>query len=777
MNDLEQSYTLCQRLARRAASNFYFSFLLLPRDKRRGMAALYAFLRQVDDLADDESCDMVSRKQALETLRADLHAALAGQARQPVLLALADTVARFGIPEEYLTAVIDGVEMDLDHKLFETFEDLETYCYRVASVVGLACIHIWGFRGSQALEPARQCGLAFQLTNILRDLKEDAARNRVYLPQEDLRRFGYSIEQLKHCTVNKEFDELMQFEVVRAERFYQTAEQLEFQLDRDGRRVLSGHDDHVSNAAGENKTPASRGVFAAYPAQRLGKTAHRSRCGFQACFHDARPTAVRDGVVMSGPSDAAPRVAIIGGGLAGLAAAVALADRGLHIELFEARRQLGGRTAAFRDPATGELVDHCQHVTLGCCTNFDDFCRRTGLSEFLRRDRTLHFIGPDGRRYDLAASRVLPAPLHLLPSLLRLKYLSWHDRLGIIRALRQLARWPANDDPAGLTIDQWLRQHRQSENAIELFWTPVIVSALSETLDRVAVPPVRKVFVDAFLGHRQAYEMSVPTVPLAKFYGQRLEQWLAQHGVILRAECPVKQMLGDRGGIKELETGDGQRATFDMFVLAAPWRRVEELLSIELGAALPELQAAAQFESASITAVHLWFDRAITELPHAVLPGRMSQWVFNRGVFHFEAADQPPGHHYQVVISASNSLAQQSRDDIVEMVIRDLNSVWPAAGAKLLQARVITEQHAVFSPRPGAERLRPPQRTGVPNLFLAGDWTATGWPATMEGAVRSGYLAAEGVLSQLGRPARSLVPDAPRPWLTRWLMGAVGSKR
>jgi squalene-associated FAD-dependent desaturase len=470
----------------------------------------------------------------------------------------------------------------------------------------------------------------------------------------------------------------------------------------------------------------------------------------------------------------APRIVIIGGGLAGLAAAVALADRNFHITLLEARRQLGGRAGSFRDPASDAWVDHCQHVSLGCCTNLADFCRRTGLAEWLRRDQTLYFFGPDGRRCDVSPSRWLPAPLHLLPSLLQLKYLSLRERLDIVSALRTLARTPAHADPAKLTMGQWLRTAGQTERAIELFWTPVIVSALSETVDRAAVPPVRKVFVDTFLAARGACELQVPSIPLGEFYGQRLEQWLRQHQIELRTECPAKQLIGNAQGVSEVILADGQRLPTEIVVLAAPWRRVDELLSDPLRAALPQLQQLAQLESAPITAVHLWFDRAITHLPHAVLPGRLSQWIFNHGVQAAAASSAtPPGHYYQIVISASRELAAQSREAIIAQVQQDLVSIWPAAAkAKRLQARLITQQHAVFAPLVGSDQLRPPQQTPVPNLFLAGDWTATDWPATMEGAVRSGYLAAESVLARLGQHEKILAPDLPRPWLARWLVGS-----
>jgi squalene-associated FAD-dependent desaturase len=393
----------------------------------------------------------------------------------------------------------------------------------------------------------------------------------------------------------------------------------------------------------------------------------------------------------------------------------------------------------------------------------------------LRHDGTLHFFGPDGQQRDVSASRWLPAPMHLLPALWRLKYLTVRERLGIMFALRSLARTPAEDDANRPTIGPWLRGHGQSERAIELFWTPVIVSALSEAIERAAAPAVRKVFVDAFLGDRRGFVMQVPSVPLGEFYGERLERWLREHGVAVRLECGVNQIVGDTGGVKEIKLASGERVAVDAVILAVPWRRVSELPCEALRDALPELKNIEQFESAPITAVHLWFDQAITDLPHAVLPGRLSQWVFNHGEQELtgeagEAAVR--GHYYQIVISASRELDGQSREETIEKVRRELAAVWPAVNrAKLIKARLITQQHAVFSPLPGIERLRPSQKTGVPNLLLAGGWTATGWPATMEGAVRSGYLAVEQLLLSVGRAEKIMTPDLPRPRLARWTIG------
>jgi phytoene synthase len=234
---LEASYAHCQEIARRSASSFYYSFLLLPESQRRAMCALYAFLRRTDDLGDSTS-PLSERRSALTQWRQSLQKALSGEHDDPLLPALVDTVQGHGINRSHLEEVIDGVEMDLEPTGYETFAQLEAYCHRVASAVGLACLPIWGCTKREAIGPARSCGLAFQLTNILRDLKEDADAGRVYLPREDFARFGYSPEELKAGVHNDRFREMMRFQIARAESFYETGSQLVAHLSADGRRVF-----------------------------------------------------------------------------------------------------------------------------------------------------------------------------------------------------------------------------------------------------------------------------------------------------------------------------------------------------------------------------------------------------------------------------------------------------------------------------------------------------------------------------------------------------------
>lgn len=237
MNDrLEASYRHCRQIARRSASSFYYSFLLLPKPKRMAMCALYAFLRRTDDLG-DSSASASERRTALASWRAALARSRTGKYDDPLLPALSDTIAVYEVPIEHLESVIDGVEMDLEPPRYDTFEQLEHYCHHVASAVGLACLRIWGCNPG-AEESARCCGVAFQMTNILRDLSEDAARQRIYLPREDFERFGYTPDDLRAGVRDERFRRLLRFEIDRTEQLYAAGARLESALSSDGKRVF-----------------------------------------------------------------------------------------------------------------------------------------------------------------------------------------------------------------------------------------------------------------------------------------------------------------------------------------------------------------------------------------------------------------------------------------------------------------------------------------------------------------------------------------------------------
>lgn len=447
-----------------------------------------------------------------------------------------------------------------------------------------------------------------------------------------------------------------------------------------------------------------------------------------------------------------PTVAIIGGGLAGLAAATALAPRGFRVTVLESRQRLGGRAGSFTDPATGQLVDACQHVSMGVCTNFAHFCRTVGIDHFLAPQPRLTFVTPNGRRSVFKADP-WPAPFHLGRALLGAHYLTPLDKIRVGWGLLAMLRESPEADPPLL---DWLKAHRQNQRTIDRFWGVVLVSALNEAIDRVGLKYARKVFVEGFLRHREGFVVHLPMVPLGRFYGEELRVWLSDHGVELRENAAVRELkiedvrlpISDSANpksqisnVRSLLLRDGSVVTADWYILAVPPERAADLLLEEVAPGVKQLDAS------PITSVHLWYDRPVLRLPHAVLVDCLGHWVFNRG-------ESSPGEHYlQVVISAARHLQGLGRDEVRDRVAAELARLFPGVReAKLLRAKVVTEHTATFSAVPGVDRWRPPQETAIPNLVLAGDWTRTGWPATMEGAVRSGYLAAEVILRRCGRP-------------------------
>jgi squalene-associated FAD-dependent desaturase len=466
---------------------------------------------------------------------------------------------------------------------------------------------------------------------------------------------------------------------------------------------------------------------------------------------------------------------IVGGGLAGLAAAVALANLGLKLTLLESRPRLGGRASSFQDPATGALVDNCQHVSMTCCTNLADFCARVGTSHLFRRERAVVFLGPDGRLSRLEAGRLLPAPFHLAASFFRARYLTLTDKLRVAYGLARLRLADPDAGSPGEPFAAWLLRNGQTTRTINLYWATVLVSALNERLEQMDIGHARKVFLDGFLRSRHGYQMEIPLVPLGALYGQRLEAWLQARGVDVRLTTGVRVVADDARG---LFLRSGERLDADFVILAVPFDRVRGLLPEALAARIPGLAGLDAMRAAPITGVHLWFDRQVCPYPHVVMVGRLIQWVFNHTAIQGRAAEEveseggADGQYLQIVISASYDLLALDKAAILDAVLADLAAIWPSARlARLLRSWVVTEHGATFAVRPGIEALRPPQRTPVSGLFLAGDWTATGWPATMEGAVRSGYRAAEGILEDLGRGEALVQPGLPAGRLARWLLG------
>ena len=461
-------------------------------------------------------------------------------------------------------------------------------------------------------------------------------------------------------------------------------------------------------------------------------------------------------------------VAVVGGGLAGLSAACALVESGYHVHLIERRPYVGGRASSYEHPGTGEVVDNCQHVLLGCCTNLIAFYRQLGVAEQIRWFDQITFLEPGGRR-SLLRPGFLPAPFHNAFSFLAASALSLGDKLAISRGMMAFLRGVPKDD--GENFAAWLTRHRQTKRAIERFWNPVLVSALNEDLDRVSVQYAGMVFRTSFLQSAQAGWMGVPTIPLSELYGHALG-FIQSHSGEVSLRTSVDGFHYDDSSGRWRVQYEGGSIEADAVVLAVPFESMQKLLpqlpARTDGSAEKLARQLERLQHSPITGIHLWFDRTITDLDHAVLLDTTIQWMYNKSRLQPERRADDAGSYLELVVSASKSLVAMSRQEILDLALRELAEFFPAVRqAELLKAVVIKEVRATFSVTPGVDADRPGPTTAWPRLFLAGDWTATGWPSTMEGAVRSGSLAAEALTKVAGKPEVFLRPDLPPQGLMR----------
>jgi squalene-associated FAD-dependent desaturase len=450
------------------------------------------------------------------------------------------------------------------------------------------------------------------------------------------------------------------------------------------------------------------------------------------------------------------RVTIVGGGLAGMATAVALESAGVDVTLLEARRSLGGRAGSYDDPQTGEQLDNCQHVLLGCCTNLLDFYRRIGAKNLIRFERTIHFRDEHGR-HDLYGIKNWPAPLNLAPSFLQFDALTWNERIALSRAMLAMLRMGHSGRIAmsDTSFGDWLDQHRQPDSLIHKFYDPIIVSGLNEETRRSSAAYAIQIFQDAMLANSAGYVMGVPDCPLAKLY----------------ANVPLRDLrLGIRAGSLKIEGNravgitlqNGEELAGDAVVLATNFPALERFVPSAWREKDLRFAPLDGLDTVPILGAHLWFDRPVMSKSHAAFIDGPLQWLFRKDT---------DGAAVHGVISAAREWVGRDKDEMLKLFETQIRAMFHATReAKIERAAIVIEKRATFSPLPGIDRLRPsqaPPNDGLQNLFLAGDYTQTGWPATMEGAVRSGYLAADAVLAALApnlNHSSFLVADLPVQW-------------
>jgi len=455
-------------------------------------------------------------------------------------------------------------------------------------------------------------------------------------------------------------------------------------------------------------------------------------------------------------------VTIIGGGVAGMSAACALAEAGLSVHLVERRGYLGGRASSYLHPGVNEVIDNCQHVLFGCCTNLVGFYRRIGVDDRIHWTSEMTMIEPGGRRSLLGPSW-LPAPLHGLPKLLSAHAFSLADKFALARAFSALMRpVPASSTES---LGAWLKRNGQTQGAIERFWRLVIASAINAEIDTIALPYAAKVVRELFMNSAFAGSMGMSTVPLSQLY-LGVSPLLERQGGSVLLNTPVEGAEWDEETSQWSLTTQTGSLISDFLVLALPFEATAKMIPH-----LPPAEGAevllSQTENQEhwpICSVHLWFDHEITELEHAVLLDREIHWMYNQSRLQTGRG----GHYIELVVSATRAFAALNREEAIRQALEELGEFFPRVReAKLEKVALVKEVLATFGVPPGIDASRPSAVSPWPNCFLAGDWTRTGWPSTMESAARSGHLAAEALCLNLGDPRAILEPDLKPEGLMR----------
>ncbi len=452
------------------------------------------------------------------------------------------------------------------------------------------------------------------------------------------------------------------------------------------------------------------------------------------------------------PSTSQPRVVVLGGGLAGMAAACHLLDAGCSVTLVEKRPYLGGRAFSFTDRETGQVVDNGQHVFLGCCTYYIDFLKKIGTLERAHLQPRTHVpvVKPGGPTSSIAAGR-LPKPLHMLPSFLAYKHLGLWDKLTAIYALLLLN--VTNRHKPRLrqeTFGRWLRRHRQTQRSIDNFWDLIVKPCANDSVDDVSASSAMMIFQEGILKDPDSSRIGYAREGLSSLMGEAAKAYLESNGAkLLTGHSATALRLEDtpqagQPTVTAVELSNRSALEADAFVSALPLANLQPLLPPPLAentffASLDGL------ETAPIVNVYLWYDRPVMEQDFVALVDSPLQWVFNKSAI--MGQDGAGGQYLTVSLSAAFDYVKQPRLEVQQMCTEAMKEAFPKTrNARLTRALVVRQDNATFRCLPGSDSARPTSRTPVTNLFLAGDWTHTGWPSTMESAVRSGVAAAHAVL-------------------------------
>ena len=438
------------------------------------------------------------------------------------------------------------------------------------------------------------------------------------------------------------------------------------------------------------------------------------------------------------------RVIVIGGGFAGLSAAVELTSARHHGTPIEQRRFLGGRAYSFLDRKTGLELDNGQHILMGCYENTLRFLEKIGVTDKLYVQKNLHidFLDTNGNTSKLDCLP-LPAPLHIVSGILRFKVLPLTDRLRMLRVAGGMLSGNSKSLSRDCTVSEWLDSLGQSQGAQDALWNIITLATLNESPDKASAGLFKAVLKQPLFANREGSRIVLPAAPLSRLYVDAAENFIRQGAGTIEKGCIVSEILIKDHAVTGIRLHDGGVLKGDYYISAVPYDSLQRLLPDKKGISVTPL-----FSASPIISIHLLFNNSITDYRFAALLNSPIQWIFNKEKLYRDSSYRGL---LSIVISGAHQYIDVPSEKLVDLALGELKKVLPDThSVRLLYSKVIKERAATFSPVPGVDLYRPAQKTLIQNLFLAGDWTNTGLPATIEGAVISGYQCAR--LIAMGNP-------------------------
>ncbi len=709
-----------EQITKKSGSNLALSFVSLSVEKQQAMNSFYAYCRLIDDIADSTELTIQEKDRQLKEWREEIQLSYTGTPKTPLGRELQKIIRDYLIPPKAMIDVLDGVESDLHQIRHPDFDSLYQYCYRVASAVGLVSIEIFGYRHQSAHAYAVDLGMAFQITNIIRDVRKDASFGRIYLPQSEMEAFNVREEDILNNRFTPELKRLLHFQYHRATAYFERAE----------KRLHP--EDRPNMVAAQIMAKVYRGILE--KAKRLD---------FNIIDHSARLNKFQKAYAVwssrkpqkSSPYTPLQNILIIGAGFAGLSAATELLLNGHQVTVVEKLKYPGGRASSFQDSISEDEIDNGQHALMGCYHSTLELLQKWETLHLLQKPDQLRVPYRSPEKSSLLKAPKIPSPFDMLFALIGFQSLSWKGKLSAIKLTFRIKMGIIPDDSQ--LAQDWLIAESQTKDAIDSLWEPLCLAALNEPLATASAHLLTQVIQKALLSGPEDSKIYLATEGLSQLLDPHARRFVQFCGGDLHYGLSVQKLHFENDRCTQIEFSNGKSESFDQVICTLPWFGLKPLLP-------PESSLAHQcdkIKGSPLINLHLWFDRPLTKEPFIGFLKSPLHWIFNSSAI--KRTPSKKGFHHSVVISGSYEIDRLSTAEILEKTLSELSVLLPEVqGYQLLHSFLYRSKTATFASSPSVNRHRPQATTEWKNLWLAGDWTQTGLPGTIEGAVVSGKNAA-----------------------------------